>query len=184
MNPLLALHAKAGAEARAKALSPRRRSAIARRAALARWRKRPRPEPYWETMVKTFDPLNREFHLTLDVAASAENAKCSRFYTVEDNALMQPWAPERCWCSPPYDEAMLAQFVEKAYNESQRGALVVMLIPARTERWWWHQYIIDGGAEVRFERGRTPFRRRDGKVRTSPVPCAIIVFRPRVTPSD
>ena len=41
----------------------------------------------WETPQDLFDELNREFNFTLDPCATVENAKCEKFYTVEDNGL-------------------------------------------------------------------------------------------------
>ena len=55
----------------------------------------------WETPQEFFNRLNEEFHFTLDVCALPENAKCSRYYTPEDNGLLMPWDGV-CWCNPPY----------------------------------------------------------------------------------
>lgn len=43
-----------------------------------------------------FDTLNSEFNFTLDVAASIENAKCERYFSSSDNALLPDltWAGE------------------------------------------------------------------------------------------
>lgn len=35
----------------------------------------------WETPQDLFDELDREFHFTLDAAASPSNAKCAKYYT-------------------------------------------------------------------------------------------------------
>ena len=45
----------------------------------------------WATPQDFFDELDREFHFTLDPCALPENAKCSRFFTPEDNGLVQKW---------------------------------------------------------------------------------------------
>lgn len=45
----------------------------------------------WETPQSLFDELDREFHFTLDAAATPDNAKCARFYTPQDDALKQSW---------------------------------------------------------------------------------------------
>lgn len=45
----------------------------------------------WATPQYVFDMLNEEFHFTLDAAATAENAKCERFYTKEQDGLKMPW---------------------------------------------------------------------------------------------
>ena len=45
----------------------------------------------WETPQAFFDKLHAEFGFTLDVAARAGNAKCARYFTPEDDGLVQPW---------------------------------------------------------------------------------------------
>ena len=40
---------------------------------------------YWETPQSLFNALDSEFHFTLDVAASDQNAKCKRYYTKESD---------------------------------------------------------------------------------------------------
>ena len=37
-----------------------------------------------------FDALNREFHFTLDAAATAKSAKCPAYYTPETDGLKSP----------------------------------------------------------------------------------------------
>ena len=124
----------------------------------------------WETPQYLFDELNEEFKFVLDVCADPNNAKCSKYYTKADDALLQDW-DGTCWCNPPYGR-QTAEWIHKAYNESQRGATVVCLVPNRTETDWWHDYALKG--EIRFIRGRVHFvgggRPRFGSV--------IIVFRP------
>ena len=59
----------------------------------------------WATPQGIFDELNREFRFTLDPCATAENAKCERFYTRERDGLQEaPWTGERVFMNPPYAE--------------------------------------------------------------------------------
>ena len=108
----------------------------------------------WPTPQDFFDRMNA-LHgpLELDVCASPENAKCPRYYTREDDGLAQPWTG-RCWMNPPYGRT-IGLWMRKAYEESQRGALVVCLVPARTDTAWWHDYATKG--QVTFIRGRLKF---------------------------
>lgn len=85
----------------------------------------------WETPQSFFDKLNEEFHFNLDVCAIPENTKCYAYYTPEMDGLSQPWYG-RCWCNPPYGRD-IGRWVEKADMSAKRGALVVMLLPARTD---------------------------------------------------
>lgn len=45
----------------------------------------------WATPQELFDKLNGAFHFTLDPCATPENAKCSKFYTREQDGLKQDW---------------------------------------------------------------------------------------------
>ena len=41
----------------------------------------------WCTPKEFFDVLDAEFHFTLDASATKKNAKCSAYFTPEDDAL-------------------------------------------------------------------------------------------------
>lgn len=45
----------------------------------------------WATPQDLFDGLNGTFKFTLDPCATAENAKCAKFYTKEQDGLKQDW---------------------------------------------------------------------------------------------
>ena len=126
----------------------------------------------WETPKDFFDKLDAEFHLNLDVCALPENAKCAAFYTPEMDGLSQPWYGN-CWCNPPYGR-QVGQWVAKAAQSAAEGATVVMLLPARTDTAWFHDYIY-GRAEVRFVRGRLKF---GGSTNSAPFPSMVVIFRP------
>lgn len=123
-----------------------------------------------ETPQWLFDELNKEFEFTLDVCATADNAKCKEFFSPEDDGLSQDWRGV-CWMNPPYGRK-ISEWIEKAYKESQNGATVVCLVPSRTDTRWWHDYCVKG--EIRFLKGRLKF----GNCKNSaPFPSAIVVFR-------
>jgi phage N-6-adenine-methyltransferase len=124
----------------------------------------------WGTPQELFDRLNQEFHFTLDVCALPENAKCKRFYSPKENGLQQKWSGV-CWMNPPYGRE-IEQWMQKALQESERGATVVCLVPARTDTEWWHKYALHG--EIRFIRGRVKFQGADA---TAPFPSAIVILR-------
>lgn len=127
----------------------------------------------WATPQDLFDRLNGEFHFTLDPCSSHENHKCERYFTKEDDGLSQNWGGHRVFCNPPYGRE-LYKWVEKARNESRKcGTLVVMLIPARTDTRWFHEFIYHK-AEVRFLRGRLKF---NGCRNSAPFPSMIVIFR-------
>lgn len=84
-----------------------------------------------------FDPLNQEFRFDLDVCASMESAKCVEYYTKATNGLKQTWRNSRVWCNPPFSD--IRPWVEKAWCSD--ADLVVMLVPAWTDRKWWQELI-------------------------------------------
>lgn len=45
----------------------------------------------WGTPQALFDKLNAEFCFTVDAAALPSNAKCSRFWSPEEDGLRQNW---------------------------------------------------------------------------------------------
>jgi len=104
---------------------------------------------FWETPQKLFDELDAEFHFTLDAAASDENHKCARYFTQNDDGLRQNWEGETVFCNPPYGNKETGLWTEKCYREGQKpGTTVVLLIPARTDRASFHDYVL-GNAEIR-----------------------------------
>lgn len=128
----------------------------------------------WATPVEFFQELDKEFHFNLDVCANAENTKCHAYYTKEMDGLTQPWYG-RCWCNPPYGRE-IGKWVKKAYESAQNGALVVMLLPARTDTAWFHDYIYHAADEIRFVRGRIKF---GGSKHGAPFPSMIVVYNPK-----
>lgn len=50
----------------------------------------------------------------------------------------------------------IGDFIKKAYEESLKGAVVVCLVPARTDTDWFHEYLLPH-AEITFLRGRIAF---------------------------
>ncbi len=117
--------------------------------------------------------LNREFRFTLDVCATAETAVASEWFA--DGALDREWMPAAggsVWCNPPYGR-VIGDWVEKGLRESRRlGVRVVMLLPARTDTQWFHDYCLNG--EIRFLRGRLNFD--DLKASRAPFPSMLVIF--------
>ena len=80
------------------------------------------------------------------------------------------------FCNPPYGRE-LKQWVKKAHDEWLKGAKIVMLIPARTDTSYFHDYIY-GKAEIRFLRGRLRFLDENNEPRdAAPFPSMVVVFR-------
>lgn len=127
----------------------------------------------WETPHQTFSVLDAEFHFNLDPCATVANHKCPDYYTKEDDGLTKDWGGRRVFCNPPYGRE-IGKWVKKCYEESQKpDTLAVMLIPARTDTAYFHDFIY-GKAEIRFLRGRLHFNESKG---AAPFPSMVVVFR-------
>lgn len=125
----------------------------------------------WETPHAFFETLHAEFHFTCDVCAQPANAKCPHFFTPADDGLAQVWTGS-CWMNPPYGRT-ISLWVKKAYESSLQGALVVCLVPVRTDTKWWQAYASKG--EIRFLARRLTFV---GAQHPAPFPNAVVIFRP------
>jgi len=115
-----------------------------------------------------FEQLNEEFDFETDLAADEKNTKCKYYYDAEANALEQDWTG-RCWCNPPYGRK-IGQWVDKAADSPD--ALVVMLLPARTDTRWFST-IADTADEIRFVQGRLKFEGNDA---SAPFPSMIVIW--------
>lgn len=138
----------------------------------------------WATPQSFFDKLGKIYGpFTLDAAASRDNYKVSNYFSKEDDALSKDWSGNAVFLNPPYGRA-LKDWVKKAYEEGQKkDTTVVMLIPARTDTKYWHDYVMKAD-EIRFVRGRLKF---GDEKNSAPFPSAVVVFRktafeaPRIT---
>lgn len=126
----------------------------------------------WTTPQYLFDELNDEFNFTLDPCATDENAKCSKYFTIEDDGLSKDWSNDVVFMNPPYGRE-IKKWIKKAYEESLNGATVVCLIPARTDTTYWHDFIFDKADDIRFLRGRLKF---GNSKNSAPFPSAIVIY--------
>ena len=130
----------------------------------------------YETPPKLFNKLNAEFHFTLDPCATNKNTKCQKYYTKEDDGLSKSWHLDIVFMNPPYGRK-ISKWIRKAYLESTLGAIVVCLIPARTDTIYWHKYIFPCASEIRWIKKRIKFT---GCKNSAPFPSAIVIFNIKV----
>lgn len=130
----------------------------------------------WATPQNLFDELNAIHHFTLDVAGSSTNHKTEHWFGLDHenplfrDGLAMSWENNRVWCNPPYGR-QIKDWVKKAHQESV-NAEIVMLLPARTDTAWFHDYAIRH--KVTFIRGRLKFG--DGMAST-PFPSILVEFK-------
>ena len=128
----------------------------------------------WETPPEVFDLLNKEFRFTLDPCATPRTAKCRRFFTSKQDGLTRPWCG-RVFVNPPYGR-QISSWVRKGFQESLSSTeIVVMLLPARTDPDWWHDYVMKA-KEVRLTAGRLCFLDQGQPVKNPAFGSAIVVF--------
>ena len=126
----------------------------------------------WATPQKLYDELNKEFNFTLDPCSTKENHKCSTYFTKEDDGLQKEWGGYTVYCNPPYGRE-ISKWIKKAYEENQKGTLIVLLLPARTDTKWFHEYIYNKH-EIRFIKGRLKF---NDEKNNAPFPSMLVVMR-------
>jgi phage N-6-adenine-methyltransferase len=132
----------------------------------------------WHTPPEILADLEREFGpFTLDPCCRQQTAKAPRFYTRDDDGLLQPWFG-RVWLNPPYSNP--GPWLKKAKEVVRNGTceLVVALLPASTDTAWFHDYVL-GHAEIRFKRGRVRFYGWENTPIGSPkTPSIFAIYRP------
>ena len=124
----------------------------------------------WSTPQAFFDMLDNYFNFELDVCASIGNNKCLHYFDEADNGLEQDWKKVN-WLNPPYGKE-IGNWIKKAYEESKKGNITVLLVPSRTDTKWFQDYCFKYG-EVIFIKGRLKF---GGSKNSAPFPSAIVIF--------
>lgn len=79
------------------------------------------------------------------------------------------------FCNPPYGRE-IGKWVKKA--SEAKGGIVVILIPARTDTKYFHEYIYNKpNVEIRFLKGRLKF---GGSKNSAPFPSMVVIFNPHL----
>lgn len=131
----------------------------------------------WETPQQLFDKLDDEFNFSWDLAATKENSKCEQYIDKSDDSLSVNWSElvGNLWLNPPYGR-QIKKWVKKASETDLKDSYLVMLIPARTDTSYWHDYIF-GKAEIKFLRGRLKFEINGVPKDAVPFPSALVIFK-------
>lgn len=130
----------------------------------------------WATPQWLFDWCNEVWGpFSLDAAATPENAKCAAYFTESQDGLLLPWGADNVWVNPPYGRG-IERWVAAAATRAQRGHTTLMLLPSRTDTWWFHRFVFGGAAELVFLRGRIPFG--DGN-NSAPFPSCLAWYAQR-----
>ena len=132
----------------------------------------------WETPQDFFAELDKEFHFTLDPCATEENKKCSQYITKGVDGLSVSWVDysNSVFMNPPYTKD-INKWMQKAYEESQNGVLVVCLIQGRSsDTKWWHEYVMKA-SEIRYIKNRLHFG-INKKFKRANISSIVVIFKP------
>jgi phage N-6-adenine-methyltransferase len=119
-----------------------------------------KPTDERETPQWFYNVLDKAYHFTVDVAASAGNTKCGTFLL---EGLQVAWRGH-VWCNPPYSN--VRPWIDKAWYDWERLGpsqlpLIVMLLPADTSTHWFHEGIWrwrdEPGFTITYLQGRMAF---------------------------
>jgi len=99
----------------------------------------------WKTPSYIYNELHREFDFDFDPCPVNPNF----------DGLKIDWGL-RNYVNPPYSRKLKEAFIKKAFEESKKGKLCVMLLPVSTSTKIFHE-VIYPNTENRFLKGRIKF---------------------------
>ena len=109
---------------------------------------RPKQPDHWKTPDKFYSKLDERFNFDFD--------PCPLNHDINEwDGLEVEWG-QRNFVNPPYSKKLKEAFIIKAYEESKKGKLCVLLLPASTDTIIFHEYILDI-AQIEFLQGRLKF---------------------------
>jgi len=122
----------------------------------------------WATPKEVYDKLNLEFNFDFD--------PCPLDFK-QDGTLIE-WGKSN-FINPPYSRKLKEAFVLKAFEESRKGKVCVMLLPVSTSTKIFHKVILPN-AEIRFWKGRINFLangQQNDKYKSGQMDSMIIIFK-------
>jgi phage N-6-adenine-methyltransferase len=135
----------------------------------------------WRTPKPFFARLDSEYHFTTDVGATRDSALKEDYLGLDNgrDALLSEWG-KVSYCNPPYGRE-IGKWVKKAHDEAKTGKIIVMLLPARVDTKWFHDYIFGAASEIRFICGRLKFEGVTTKSENigkfpAPFPSMVVIY--------
>ena len=100
----------------------------------------------------------------IDLAASHENHKCSKYFTYEDNSLIQDWARSGSsgWCNPPYSN--IPPWLLKAAEHRDKFRTILLIPTPNGEAMY--KIVEEYASELILIHGRISFVRPNGQKMT------------------
>lgn len=124
----------------------------------------------WNTPIDFYNKLNNLYSFDLDPCSDNNNLKTKNFYTEKENGLIQKWKGN-VFCNPPYSN--IKQWVKKCSEEKYNCNIIVLLIPARTDTKYFHEYIYNQ-CDIEFIKGRLKF---GNSKNSAPFPSMLVFFK-------
>lgn len=121
----------------------------------------------WATPKEVYDVLDAEFHFDFDPCP---------LNSTQDGLLIE-WG-NRNFVNPPYSRKLKEAFIKKAFEESKKGKLCVLLLPVSTSTKIFHEVILPN-AQIRFWEGRIKFLhngKEDPKYKAGQHDSMVVVF--------
>ena len=117
----------------------------------------------WKTPKALYKSLNEEFAFDFD--------PCPQ-YPPFDGLHIDDWG-QRNFINPPFGNWQ--RWIEKGFEEFQKGKLCVFLLASRTDTKMFHEIILPYATEIRFIKGRLRFDDRN----PAPFPSMVVIFNPQ-----
>ena len=113
------------------------------------------------TPKKIYDELNKEFNFDFDPCPNNPNF----------DGLLMDWKNSN-FVNPPFSNQR--EWIKKAYQESLKNKICVMLLPVRTDTKIFHDIILPYADQIRFIKGRLKFEQYKN---SAPFPSMIVIFK-------
>ena len=141
----------------------------------------------WQTPLGVFHHIERRMgRFDMDAAANESNHLCDRWIGPggewEDALTDRPWEGNKIWLNPPYGRNV-GEWVKRAWVESRMvpNRHVCVLIFARTDTKWWHEWAMRAGL-IELIEGRLTFHRHGIRGDAAPAPSALLHFGNHFSP--
>tara|TARA_R100001244_G_C5127254_1_gene124920 strand:- start:88 stop:531 length:444 start_codon:yes stop_codon:yes gene_type:complete len=114
----------------------------------------------WKTPKLLYKALDNEFHFTFDPCPNKADFDGLNIGWKNSNFANPPFSNQKDW-------------IKKAYEESLKGKICVLLLPARPDTKIFHEIIFPYASQIRFIKGRLHY---DEAKNSALFPSMIVVF--------
>lgn len=144
----------------------------------------------WYTPKPFIEKLNEKYPIVLDVCATPQSAVTEHYYALPGpvpngftpplalNGLIRDWVNDSkngyWYMNPPYGRE-ITFWIKKAIMSYLLGSKGLLLLPARTDTKWFHDYLYKKpGIDIEFLKGRLKFDSPNGIMDPAPFPSMLV----------